>query len=603
MSAVAAGPRAVRVAFAARQGADPSRRRLGLTAKLLSGILVASLFPASAIAAGPIASSTFIGTEDPLLENGAWAALTSLSPNGGRFQKNNGAFPDKPGPDHAGARTTAAVPVDQFSEIVVGHVGTTNNNVGPIVRVQASGPSIDSHYLWWTSQPNGVSGLYRIDANGTSYGSARILGSSSVVDGDRLRLIARGPVIYGVKNGAREFIYNTGPDTVKYSTGTTGMLAWAGNGVVTDSRIASWSTDAAPVSLGTWASSTFTGVEDPLDETDRWYPLPGYSGFRKAGVAIGKDGAHTASGVWSIAPPAKQYSEVTLGTVARGGGGPVVRIDRTNNGQTGWLLFLAPENLSLSGIYKMNPDGSFTGVRLFTPAIVSGDKWRLTADGNTLEAFRNGVSQFTYTTDGSYAAGDVGIEAYTSAFTFTAWEGGDTGGGDAIPPSQPTNLGATAVSASQINLGWTASTDNVGVSGYLVERCPGNPCSASFTQVGTVSGTTTSYNDTGLAASTTYGYQVRATDSAGNRSSYSNTASATTGVPVASAAGGTTRNGMIDRRENASEGMRTAATMLTAMPHAAIAIARAAMIPIGDATEAASAPMTPAATVTRDVAR
>ncbi|TMF53679.1 MAG: hypothetical protein E6I22_10215, partial [Chloroflexi bacterium] len=118
MSAVAAGPRAVRVAFAARQGADPSRRRLGLTAKLLSGILVASLFPASAIAAGPIASSTFIGTEDPLLENGAWAALTSLSPNGGRFQKNNGAFPDKPGPDHAGARTTAAVPVDQFSEIV-----------------------------------------------------------------------------------------------------------------------------------------------------------------------------------------------------------------------------------------------------------------------------------------------------------------------------------------------------------------------------------------------------------------------------------------------------------------------------------------------------
>ena len=44
----------------------------------------------------------------------------------------------------------------------------------------------------------GGSGLYRIDANGTSYGSARILGSSSVVDGDRLRLIARGPVIYGV---------------------------------------------------------------------------------------------------------------------------------------------------------------------------------------------------------------------------------------------------------------------------------------------------------------------------------------------------------------------------------------------------------------------
>src|SRR2546430_16929730 len=95
MSAVAAGPRAVRVAFAARQGADPSRRRLGLTAKLLSGILVASLFPASAIAAGPIASPPLIGPGDPPLEKRARAALSSLSPNVCRFQKNKAAFSAK----------------------------------------------------------------------------------------------------------------------------------------------------------------------------------------------------------------------------------------------------------------------------------------------------------------------------------------------------------------------------------------------------------------------------------------------------------------------------------------------------------------------------
>jgi len=34
-------------------------------------------------------------------------------------------------------------------------------------------------------------------------------------------------------------------------------------------------------------------------------------------------------------------------------------------------------------------------------------------------------------------------------------------------------LTATAASASQINLAWTASTDNVGVTGYMVERCTG----------------------------------------------------------------------------------------------------------------------------------
>src|SRR5256885_6334839 len=110
-----------------------------MTGRVVGALLVAMLIPVNAIGAGPIASSSFAGAEDPLSETGAWAALTSLSPTGGRFQKNNGAFPDRTGPDHAGARTTAAIPIDHYSEIVVGHVASNgNNNVGPLVRVQAS---------------------------------------------------------------------------------------------------------------------------------------------------------------------------------------------------------------------------------------------------------------------------------------------------------------------------------------------------------------------------------------------------------------------------------------------------------------------------------
>jgi fibronectin type III domain protein len=513
--------------------------------RLLGGLLVATLMPLLAIADAPIASSSFIGAEDPLSENGAWTALTSLSPNGTRFQKNNGAYPDRLiYRDHAGARTTAVVPADHYSEIVVGHVGSNNvpaynccNNVGPIVRVQASGPAIDSHYLWWASRsagvsdlyPDGVNALYRIDANGTTYTTKRILPTSPVSDGDRLRLIARGPVIYGIKNGVRDFIYHTGPDTTTYSTGTTGMLAYPST-AMTDAMIASWASGPAPVSSGTWASSTFAGTENPLDEGDRWYPLPGYSGFKKmGGLAIGRDLGHNASGVWSITPPATQYSEVTLGAVASGGGGPIVRIDRNNPGQTGWLLFLSADAPWNSGIFKMTPDGGFAAVRLFTPTIVSGDKWRLTANGNTLDVFKNGVFQFTYTTDGSYATGDVGIEAYTPNFTFMGWEGGDTAGPPATPDTQaPTAPGtptAIAVSGRQINLMWTAATDNVGVTGYLVERCQGAGCT-TFAQIVTVTGTT--YNDTGLAANTSYSYRVRATDAAGNLSPYSNVTSATT---------------------------------------------------------------------------
>ncbi len=505
-------------------------------ALLMTGLLAAVLVPATAVAAGAIASSSFVGTENPLSENGLWAPITSLSPNGGRFQKNNGAFPTLLAPDHAGARTTAAVPADHYSEIVVGHVGptvpalTTYNNVGPVVRVQTAGASLDSHYLWWAAQPNGVNGLYRIDATGTTYQPNLLMQTSSVVDGDRLRLIARGNVIYGIKNGVvRDFIYNTGANATRLGGGSTGMLAYS-NTNVSDAVIASWSTGAAPTSSGTVASSTFAGVEDPLDEGDRWYPLPGYQGFRKAGgVAVGRESGHNASGVWSITPPAKQYSEVTLGTVTSGGGGPMVRIDRSSTVQTGWLLFLSLDNPATSGIYKTNPNGSFTGVRLFTPTILPGDKWRLSADGNVLEVLQNGVSQFTYTTDGSYPSGDVGIEAFGMSFGFVAWEGGATpGSADTTPPTAPSNSSATATSSSQINVTWNASTDNVGVTGYLVERCQGANC-ATFTQVGSVAASP--YNDTGLSPGTSYSYRVRATDAAGNLSPYSNVASATTQAP------------------------------------------------------------------------
>ena len=379
-----------------------------------------------------ISSSSFVGAEDPLSENGAWAPVTAYSPYGTQFLKNNGALADRLSPlNHSASRTTAVVPADQYSEIVVGHIGTGSNNVGPIARVQASGAATDSTYLWWASIASGANYLYRLDSNipdssrGTTYTATNLTPTSPVVDGDRLRLIARGPVIYGLKNGVRDFIYNTAADSSKYSTGTTGIMAYA-DGAVNNAVIASWSTGSAPASSGTWASSSFTGTENPLDEGDRWYPLPGYSGFNKAGgQAIGLDSNHNATGVWSIAPPANQYSEVTLASVASGGGGPIVRIDRNNAGQTGWLLFLYAGNPGSSGIYKMSAGGNFSGVQLFTPAIVAGDKWRLTAIGNALSVYRNGVLQFTYTTDGSYASGDVGIEAFTPSFTFSGWQGGD----------------------------------------------------------------------------------------------------------------------------------------------------------------------------------
>jgi fibronectin type 3 domain-containing protein len=99
---------------------------------------------------------------------------------------------------------------------------------------------------------------------------------------------------------------------------------------------------------------------------------------------------------------------------------------------------------------------------------------------------------------------------------------------DTQAPTTPGGVAATAVSTSQINLAWTASTDNVAVTGYRVERCQGAGCS-SFVQVG--ASTSPAYADAGLATGTTYSYRVLAIDAANNVSGYSNVATATTPLP------------------------------------------------------------------------
>ena len=105
----------------------------------------------------------------------------------------------------------------------------------------------------------------------------------------------------------------------------------------------------------------------------------------------------------------------------------------------------------------------------------------------------------------------------------TTTPSGNTGGGgggtsDTSKPSVPTNLTATAASENSINLSWTASSDNVAVTGYTVYRGGAQ----------TATTTTTSYTDTGLSASTLYTYTVSAYDAAGNASATSTPASTTT---------------------------------------------------------------------------
>jgi chitodextrinase len=127
---------------------------------------------------------------------------------------------------------------------------------------------------------------------------------------------------------------------------------------------------------------------------------------------------------------------------------------------------------------------------------------------------------------------------------------------DSTPPSTPGSVLAVAVSASQINVSWAASTDNVGVTGYRVFR--------NGVLAGTVTALTDS--DTGLAGSTTYSYTVAAFDAAGNVSTPSSAATATTlssdttppNVSITAPAGNTTVSNTITVTAAASDNVAVA---------------------------------------------
>ena len=156
-----------------------------------------------------------------------------------------------------------------------------------------------------------------------------------------------------------------------------------------------------------------------------------------------------------------------------------------------------------------------------------------------------------YAAAGSYTValqvtGSSGTDTQTKANYITV-----TATGDTTPPGMPPNPIAVTQSSSSIQVSWSPAIDNVGVTGYRLERCQGSNCS-SFVEIAKPTGT--SYMDSGLAASTTYRYRVRATDAAGNLGGYSVVVSATTtssgdtraptapGTPVATASGTTTVN-------------------------------------------------------------
>ena len=94
----------------------------------------------------------------------------------------------------------------------------------------------------------------------------------------------------------------------------------------------------------------------------------------------------------------------------------------------------------------------------------------------------------------------------TASFTVTV----NAAARDTQPPSAAAITSVTAESATQIDVVWAASTDNVGVTGYQILR--------NGSVLTSVPGATVSYSDRSVSPSTTYSYSVKSYDAAGNYS-------------------------------------------------------------------------------------
>jgi calcineurin-like phosphoesterase family protein/fibronectin type III domain protein len=125
---------------------------------------------------------------------------------------------------------------------------------------------------------------------------------------------------------------------------------------------------------------------------------------------------------------------------------------------------------------------------------------------------------------------------------------------DTTPPTTPQNLRVTSASSSEIDIAWNASTDNVGVTAYIVVR--------DGERKAKVKAPTTSYRDTSVSANTTYTYRVRARDAAGNRSKISLKLVATASSAVVVAAAGDVACDPSDANYHSGSGTSTACRQL-----------------------------------------
>jgi hypothetical protein len=244
---------------------------------------------------------------------------------------------------------------------------------------------------------------------------------------------------------------------------------------------------------------------------------PGFFRGRQNGKAIGV--------TWSSSNTSVATIDALSGVVTTTGQGTTTITAKHGPFQGSTTLLVGVTGITIA---PANPTIPFGGAQQFSATatfgvggpqdVTSSVNW--SSSDSTVATISNRPGSQGFATSTQTAVGTVTITA-----TVNGGSSATTNLTVSAPalPAAPSNLVATALTSSQINLTWTNNASNQ--TGFKIERKTG--AGGTYAQIGTTPASVTVFSDSALSAVTQYFYRVRATNLGGD-SAYSNEANATT---------------------------------------------------------------------------
>ncbi len=374
------------------------------------------------------------------------------------------------------------------------------DSTAPSVPAGVTAKAIDANTVslsWTASTDNvGVAGYY-VYRNGVQIGS--VASGTSYTDNT-----AAAATTYSYAVKAFDAVPNISALSTAASVTTPAAIDTQAPSV--PASLASSSTSDTGTTI-TWAASTDNvGVSDYL--------------VLRNGVQVGVTAATSYSDSGLTPSTTYSYTVKARDAVGNTSAASTAKSVTTmsTGGNTATVYYKNTANWSTVNIHYAPTGGNWTAVP-GVPMSLACTGWMsklvaLDAATGLTAAFNNGSGTWdnhggaNYTLGTGVSAINAGVVTLTNPCT----------GGDTTAPTTPAGLSSNSVTATSLNLSWTAATDNVGVTGYKVLR--------NSTQIGTT--TTASYSDSGLTAGTSYSYAVQAYDGMGNLSAVSSALSVTT---------------------------------------------------------------------------